>query len=104
MDTPLEETGIEIYTPDEIINFKDGKVTLFEYQNPRKAQADNHRAGLRTLSVIFGYCMFSNMYKMRPFRTIFWSIPTLFLGIPNYFNYLSHKRTIVKINLHENGR
>ena len=31
LDTPLEDTGVEIYTPDEIINFKDGRVTLFEY-------------------------------------------------------------------------
>ena len=64
----------------------------------------NHHKILKSLNILTSYCMVRNIMKGRPFRTIFWMIPTTLLAFSNYRNHQQLGKIIQTIVLHDDGR
>ena len=50
------------------------------------------------------YCMLKSIYKFRPIRTLLWGVPNCFLTLFTYKNSKGFRRSVVRVDLHEDGR
>lgn len=48
--------------------------------------------------------MLRSIYKLRPIRSVLWAIPNCLLTLFTYKNSVGFRRSVTKVDLHEDGR
>ena len=76
---------------------------LYEHSDMQETLRNRHSAFFLALNSLFMYCTVRSITRGRPFRTIFWGLPTIFLTFTNYKHIKQQREIIRKIELDESG-
>jgi len=77
----FDKPGSRVYKPDNFLNFKNGKLVLFEHYTPHDKAARNHKRLLIGANMFLSTMTIRSVMKARPIRSVLWGVPTCVLSL-----------------------